>query len=168
MKKIISLTILSIFLAHFVGFYAYFVVRQAQIRHEMREMIGSLPHDQFEIFELTVHEYEKIKVNDHEVRINGRMYDHSTPKIEKGKIILYAKHDKAEDSLIGFIKEMVSKATHDSKPAPSVLMNFLSLHFIPVNTLEIPQPPDAIKMVVNFQVHLLSPHYPVLSPPPKS
>lgn len=156
------------FLTHFIGFYAYFVVRQAQIRQEMREMIGSLPADQFEIFELEIEEYEKIKVNDHEVRIDGKMYDHSTPKIENGKIILYAKHDKAEDSLIGFINGVVNKAANDSKPVPSVLINFFSLHFIPVNTLEMPQPPESTKIIDGFEVHLLSPHYPVVSPPPQT
>jgi hypothetical protein len=168
MRKFISITILSIFLTHFIGFYVYFVVRQAQIRQEMREMIGSLPAGEFEIFELEVEEYEKIRVNEHEVRIDGKMYDHSTPKIEKGKIILYAKHDQAEDSLIGFISEVVNKATNDSQPVPSALMNFLSLHFVPVSTLEAPQPPESIEIIDGFQAHLLSPHYPVLSPPPRS
>ena len=130
-------------------------------------MIGSLPSDQFEIFEIEIEAYEKIKVNDHEVRIDGKMYDHSTPKIENGKIVLYAKHDKAEDSLISFINEVVNSATNDSKPVPSVLMNFLSLYFIPVSTLEISRPCEAIKFIDDFHAQLLSPHYPVVSPPPK-
>jgi hypothetical protein len=96
----------------------------------MRESIGLLPADEFETFVFTMVEYNRIKVNDHEVKINGRMYDHSTPKFEQGKVVLHARHDEAEDSLIGFLKEVVSTATSDEQRAPNELTNFFSLDFI--------------------------------------
>lgn len=158
---------LSVFLTHLVGFYAYFVVRQAQIRQEMREKIGSLPSDQLEIFELSLEEYQKIKINDHEVRIDGKMYDHSTPKFEKGKIILFAKHDQAEDNLISLLSEIANRAANDNQPVPSSLMNFLSLQFIPVSTLQMFSPCESINMTDNYHANLVWQYYPIDAPPPK-
>lgn len=168
MKKIVSFLILSVFLTHFVGFYAYFVVRQSQIRHEMRATIGSLPNDQFEVFELEIEAYQKIKVNEHEVKIDGKMYDHSSPKIENGKIILFAKHDKAEDNLLSFLNEVINRAENDSKPTPSVLMNFLTLNFISANPLQIFASKESDKLFDNFTANLIGQHYPVAFPPPES
>lgn len=150
-----------------IGFYFYFVVRQAQIQQEMREEISSLPVDQFEIFELSIEEYQKIKVNDHEVKMGGKMYDHSTPKLENGKIILYAKHDQAEDSLISFLDEVVNRASHDTKPVPSTLMSFLTLQFVSAGTLEMYFPAESINITDNFQANLVWEFYSVNTPPPK-
>jgi hypothetical protein len=167
-RKTLSILILSAFLTHLVGFYAYFVVRQSQIRKEMRESIGSLPIDQFEVFTFTPEEYQKIKVNGHEVKINGKMYDHSAPKVENGRIILYAKHDKSEDNLLSFLNEVVTRASDDSKPVPSVLMNFLSLHFISTSSLQFFSTSESEKIFDQYQANLIQQYFPVLSPPPKS
>ncbi|HEY5691912.1 MAG TPA: hypothetical protein VIS49_10675 [Cyclobacteriaceae bacterium] len=167
MRKIISIIALSIFLTHLAGFYIYFVVRQAQIHQEMRQEIASLPADEFEIFELSIEEYQKIKVNNHEVKIDGKMYDHSAPKLENGKIILYAKHDQAEDNLISFLSEVVNIASHDNKPAPSTLMSYLTLQFISAGILEMFFFNESINFMDNFQVNLVSKDYPVDAPPPK-
>jgi hypothetical protein len=166
-RKIISIIALSVILTHLVGFYAYFVLRQSQIRQEMREKIGSLPADQFEVFELSIEEYQKIKVNDHEVKIDGKMYDHSAPKLENGKIILYAKHDQAEDNLISFLSEVINRSANDNKPVPSTLMNFLSLQFIPVSTLQMFSSNKSLSIIDNYQAIMVWPYYPVDAPPPK-
>lgn len=143
------------------------MVRQAQIHQEMRQEIASLPADEFEIFELSIEEYQKIKVNNHEVKIDGKMYDHSAPKLENGKIILYAKHDQAEDNLISFLSEVVNIASHDNKPAPSTLMSYLTLQFISAGILEMFFFNESINFMDNFQVNLVSKDYPVDAPPPK-
>lgn len=167
MKKTISFAILSVFLIHLIGFYAYFVVRQLQIKQEMREAISSLSADQFEIFEFTIDVYQKVKVNDHEVSIDGKMYDHGSPKIENGKVILYAKHDAAEDNLLSFMAEVVNRHTNDSKPVPSVLSSFLTLHFITEEPLQISFLKRNVKQFSVVATNIISLYYPIESPPPQ-
>ncbi len=152
---------------HLIGFYAYFIVRQNQIRQEMRESIGLIPTEEFETFILSEEEYQQIRVNDHEVKIDGRMYDHGVPKLENGKITLHAKHDKDEDNLISLLSEVVNSASKDKKPIPSQLFNFFGLTFISPSPLVINNPSTAIELHDGFVLDLLSQDFPVESPPPR-
>lgn len=154
-------------LMHLIGFYAYFVVRQSQIREEMRAAIGTLPSQEFERFVFTMQDYEKIKVNDHEVKINGRMYDHSSPKFEGDNIILLARHDEAEDSLISFFSELIETASDDNKPVPSQLQNFLNLTFIPQSTLTLPLIQEVVIKYCDYAVTVKNPFTSIESPPPR-
>lgn len=167
MKRIISIVVLSLFLVHFVGFYVYFVVRQGQIRQEMREAIGYLPAEEFETFVFTESEYNQIKVNANEVKIDGKMYDHSTPKFEDGKITIFARHDQDEDNLIGFLHELVNAATHDEEPVPSQLFNFFSLTFIADNPISLTFFFSAEKLCYPASEELTDRDTAITSPPPK-
>lgn len=133
----------------------------------MREMIGQLPDEAFETFVFTKAEYQRIRVHDHEVKINGKMYDHSTPQIENDKVILHARHDEAEDNLIGFLKAVVSTATNDSEEVPSQITSFYTLDFIPPHTLHIPLAKRFAKRFCNYNYKILTAQFPVELPPPR-
>ncbi|MGB4972051.1 MAG: hypothetical protein WBO32_05300 [Cyclobacteriaceae bacterium] len=167
MKKITSIIVLTILLTHLIGFYVYFVVRQGQIRQEMRESIGSLPDEEFETFVFTVEEYQKIKVNGFEVKIDGKMYDHSTPKFENGKVTLFARHDKDEDDLISFITKIVNSSDQDKKPVPSQLLSFFNLTFLSPQQLTFVIQQDKIQSFDCYSSNLLTQYFPVESPPPQ-
>lgn len=130
-------------------------------------MIGQLPDEEFEVFTFTQEEYLLVRVNDHEVKIDGKMYDHSAPKFEKGKVVLYGKHDEAEDNLIGFLKEVVNNTSKDQKPVPSQLLTFFSLTFISQPPLAIDPVFKSEKLFGFYLASLISQNYPVESPPPK-
>lgn len=133
----------------------------------MRESIGYLPNEEFETFVFTLEEYQKIKVNDFEVKIDGKMYDHSTPKFEDGKVILFARHDKDEDDLISFITHIVNTASEDKKPIPSQLLSFFSLTYLSPFPLTLSVSSDKIQSFDCYQTKLLTQHLPVESPPPR-
>jgi hypothetical protein len=166
-KKIVSIVILSLFLMHLVGFYVYFVVRQGQIRQEMREAIGYLPAEEFETFVFTEAEYQQIKVNANEVKIDGKMYDHSAPQFEDGKVTIFARHDQDEDNLISFLHEVVNAAAHDEEPVPSQLFNFFSLTFITDNPISLTSFFSAEKLYYPASEELTDWYTSVTSPPPK-
>lgn len=167
MKKIVSIVVLSLFLMHFVGFYVYFVVRQGQIRQEMREAIGYLPAEEFETFVFTEAEYNRIKVNANEVKIDGKMFDHSAPKFEEGKVTIFARHDQDEDNLMSFLSEVVNAATHDKKPVPSQLINFLNLTFIADSPITLISFFSVEKLWYPTSEELTDRDSAVSSPPPK-
>lgn len=153
---------------HLIGFYVYFVVRQAQIRQEMRESIGSLPDEEFETFVFTLEEYQKIKVNGFEVKIDGKMYDHSAPKFEDGKVILFARHDKDEDNLISFITNIVNSSNEDKKPVPSQLLSFFNLTYLSPLQLTLLVSANKIQSFDCYHSNLLTQYFPIESPPPRS
>lgn len=151
-----------------VGFYVYFVVRLGQIRVEMRENIASLSPEEFEIFHLTLEEYKNVRVNDHEVRINGQMYDHSSPNIENDMVTLYAKHDEAEDHLFALLHKIVDTHANDHKSAPQQLMLFLSLVFEKPSCLQIQSASAHNKKYYHQSEPLLDRETPVPAQPPRA
>ena len=160
--------LLTVILIHLIGFYVYFVVRLDQIRSEMRENIAFLPPNEFEVFELTFEEYDRVRMDDHEVKINGRMYDHATPRIENGMVILYAKHDAAEDNLLSLVEEIVKTASGDTKEVPTELTTFFHLDCIPQGSLTINSTLTTRDCTSHPNEKLLSEKLPVESPPPKA
>ena len=168
MKKFVSAALLIVLLIHLVGFYAYFVVRLGQIRQQMRETIVQLPASEFEIFVFALEEYEQVKVNDHEVKINGRMYDHSKPVFKDGMVTLYAKYDEAENNLIGFLEEVIETANQDHQKVPIQLISFLQLHFVTPLQLTLSLPDEKIDFSHGLSEKLILQFRQIDTPPPRA
>jgi hypothetical protein len=131
MKKLFAIVFVSLFLLHYAGFYAYFGTRLMSIRYEMKNKLKALPEEKLEKIVLSKNNFAKIDFEEHEVELNGKMYD-IAKVIERGdQFIIYALHDTSEDNLLSFLDEMVKRSSNDKKPVPSQLLQFLSLVFIP-------------------------------------
>jgi hypothetical protein len=131
-KKLISIAFLSILLLQVAGSYVYFVVRLTAIRQEMREELKHKPDEQLTLLTLSDDEYRKAKVNDHEVKVNQKMYDIARIVVQNDKVLVYALHDEAEDNLLALLHEMVTRSSKDKKPVPSQLIQLLTLMFLPI------------------------------------
>lgn len=112
------------------GCYVYFITRLTAIRIEMREHLKLLPEDQLIRLTLTKEEYRSAKVDDHEVIVNGKMYDIARVEQHGNQILVLGIHDEAEDNLLTFLEEMVARSTNDKKPIPTQLSQLLTLTFI--------------------------------------
>lgn len=112
------------------GFYVYFVFRLEAIHEESKAALFKESASEFERFELSVEAYEDALVEENEIKINDRMYDVAKVKYYHGSVILFARHDAAEDDLLLFIKEVLQNASSDEKPTPGILTSFLSLQFL--------------------------------------
>lgn len=108
----------------------YFMVRMGQIRTEMRREISQLPLPQLTRFEFTPHEFRKAKVDDHEVKVEGRMYDIARIEFFNHRVVVFAKHDAAEDNLLWFFNEVFARSWNDDQTSPTSLTHFISLTFI--------------------------------------
>jgi len=131
-KKIIGIAFLGILLLQVAGSYVYFVVRLSAIRQEMREELKHKPDEHLTLLTLSADEYRKAKVNDHEVKVNGKMYDIARIVVKDKKVLVYALHDEAEDNLLALLHEMVTRSSKDKKPVPSQLIQLLTLQFVGV------------------------------------
>jgi hypothetical protein len=128
-KRSVSVLVLCLFLAHFAGFYIYFFVQLRQVRKEMRAQLKYLPEDQLQLIKLSTAQYKKAKVDEHEVKVNGKMYDIARVQVESDSVFVYGVHDKAEDNLLAFLDKILSLPLKD-KSAPHQVLKFTSLTFI--------------------------------------
>jgi hypothetical protein len=133
-KKIFGITLLSLLLLQAAGCYVYFIARLTAIRIEMREQLKSLPDHELTLLTFTKEEFQKAKLNDHEVKVKGEMHDIARIVLKGEKLLVYAIHDEAEDNLLSFLDEMVKRSANDKKPVPSQLVQLLTLQFISVET----------------------------------
>ena len=136
-KKIIGIAFLSVLLLQVAGSYVYFVVRLSGIRSEMREQLKDKPDEQLTLLTLTPSEYRKAKVNDHEVKVNEKMYDIARIVVQDDQVLVYALHDEAEDNLLTLLNEMVKRSSKDKKPVPSHVIQLITLQFVLIeNTMQ--------------------------------
>jgi len=131
-KKLIGILFLSVLLLQVAGSYVYFIVRLSGIRQEMREQLKYRSAEELTLLVLTPEEFRKSKVDDHEVKVNEKMYDIARIVVAENKVLVYALHDEAEDNLLALLHEMVKRSSKDKKPVPSQLIQLLTLMFIPV------------------------------------
>jgi hypothetical protein len=132
LKRTLSILVLILFLAHFAGFYIYFFVQLKQVRKEMREKLKALPSDELELLTLSPEEYHKAKVEEHEVKVDGKMYDIARVEKLDNTILVYCLHDAAEDNLLAFLDKILSLPLKD-KSVPNGVIQFYALHFLPVH-----------------------------------
>jgi hypothetical protein len=128
-KRGFSVLVLCLFLAHFAGFYIYFFIQLRQVRQEMRAQLKLLLPEQLQLLRLSKEEYKKAKVEDHEVKVDGKMYDIARIESKADSVFVYGVHDKAEDSLLAFLDKILSLPLKD-KHAPNQVLKFTSLTFI--------------------------------------
>lgn len=168
MKRSLCILFLGILLIQVSGCYVYFIARLTAIRIEMREQLNHLPDDQLTLLTLTTEEYQKAKVDDHEVKVNGKMYDIARLIVQKDRVLVYAIQDEAEDNLLSFLDEIVKRSTNDKKPVPSQLVQLLTLIFLPTeNQLPVNSSVAFIHATKYTQSYLAFARL-IDSPPPRS
>ena len=131
-KRILSILVLILFLAHFAGFYIYFAVQLKQVRQEMRSQLRNLPTEELKLLTLTPEEFQKARVEEHEVKVDGKMYDIARVEKRDNVILVYCLHDAAEDNLLAFLNKILTLPLKDSH-IPSGILHFYSLNYLPAH-----------------------------------
>jgi hypothetical protein len=96
----------------------------------MRQALKFRPDDQLEVLRLTKKKYNEARVDEHEVKVNGKMYDIARMKVSEDSVIVYALHDEKEDNLLALMGEIISKPLKDRSSMPVAIVQFLTLLFI--------------------------------------
>ncbi len=138
MKKGFGFVLLILLFLQVGGGYLYFIVRLSSIRVEMREQLKNLPEQELTLLTLSESDYKKAKVDDHEIKVEGMMYDIARIERRDGKISVFAKHDEAEDNLLSFLQEMLHRSANDKKPVPNQFIQLLTLDFVLIEN-ELPE-----------------------------
>jgi hypothetical protein len=130
MKRWMALFLFLLLWIQVAGIYLFFVARLAQVHEESRDRLKEKPLEELERLELTETEYEEARVNDREVKLNGKMYDIGRMQREPGKVILYAEHDVAEDDLLAFVEAIWNNLQQDQKPMPSFVTHMFTVIYL--------------------------------------
>lgn len=113
-----------------VGGYVYFSIRVWQIKVEMRTQLQSLPDDQLQILTLGAEEFINARVDEHEIKVDGKMYDVARIKKEGDVVIVFCVHDKKEDSLLGYLDRILNNLENDNQTLPHAVVHFSLLHYL--------------------------------------
>lgn len=97
----------------------------------MRAALKDLPKEQLEVFSMSQQEFKKVRVDEHEIKLEGKMYDIARIERDHDLVVVYAVHDKAEDNLLSFLDEIAKRPLQDRKSPPSQILQFIGLTFLP-------------------------------------
>lgn len=95
----------------------------------MREVIQRLPSDQLEIFRMDARTFAEARVDDHEMRVNNRMYDIARVEVKGTQLVVYAMHDEKEDNLLAFL-DHVSRSPFSRTKTTALSLQFLLFVFL--------------------------------------
>jgi hypothetical protein len=129
-RRWLSISFLLLLAVNFAGGNLFFIIRAAQIKNEMRTLLKTLPDDQLEIITLSMDEFKRVCVNEHEIKVNGKMYDIARIQVEGEILHVYCVHDEAEDNLLSFLDSVLIRLQDDSTQPPASVTAFVTLHFI--------------------------------------
>lgn len=132
MRRFISILLLTLLLANFAGSYIYFAFRALQIKREMRAMLATLPEEELELIILTPEEFKQARVEEHEIKVNGNMFDIACVVEKESKLFVYGVYDEDEDNLFSFLDAVLNNLQNDSSQTPPSFSLFSVLHYMPV------------------------------------
>ncbi len=96
----------------------------------MRAALQAMPQEDLTKLVLSEAEFIRARVEQHEIKVNGKMYDIARVMFENGNVTVWCLHDEAEDNLLAFLDAVSSRAHQDSSPLPQSIQQFLSLTFL--------------------------------------
>ena len=123
---------------------------------------------QFQNITLSLSDYQKSKVNAHEISIDQKMYDVKSAKFIGCKVELVIIHDKKEETILKNITKYANSRGLPGSQIPVYLQRLLSLNYLSPNidrTFFIPS--LLIQVFRSAQLILLSSISDIPSPPPK-
>jgi hypothetical protein len=76
------------------GFYVYYILQLKRIHAEMREQMKHLPADQLDVLHLSYQEFLDARVEEHEVKVKGKMYDIARIEQSGDRVTVFGLHDE--------------------------------------------------------------------------
>ena len=132
MKRIGALVLAMTFLVQLGGYYMYVALQEIQLQKSFWENREKYKSEDLTILKLSTADFYKSKVDDHELRIDGNMYD--IVRIEKVDdcITVYAWLDSFEGELMSLLQGLFDDADHESQHGelPTSVNQLFTVSFI--------------------------------------
>ena len=98
----------------------------------MRALLATLPDEELELIILTPEEFKRARVEEHEIKVDGNMFDIARVVEKDSKFYVYGVYDEDEDNLLSLLDAMLNNLQNDSAQTPPSFSLFSVLHFLPV------------------------------------
>ena len=173
MKKLVAITVLSIFLFNLGGFFLVFKYQQSVVRKEIKKQIKEgVPEDELTIIKQTSEIFDElvwIKPKK-EFTYKGTMYDVVRKTIEdNGDITYHCINDTQETTLFVNLDNQVKKNMDARNNGKDPLKNlFQSLYFSEhISPVDLKLHENKINLFGEYSSHYSSPELNVSGPPPE-
>ena len=149
------------------GILFIYKTQQFFVQQEMRQTLNS-NKTQFQKITLSLSDYQKNKINAHEISIKGKMYDVKSTHISGDSLELLVVNDSKEENILEKIKEFKQETSGQNHSLHNQLKQLLSLTYLSPNT-------DGIFIISSLSMHLfphpnlntISSHIAISTPPPE-
>lgn len=98
----------------------------------MRALLTTLPDEDLELIILTPEEFKRARVEEHEIKVDGNMFDIARIVEKDSKLYVYGVYDEDEDNLLSVLDAVLNNLQNDSAQTPPSFSLFSVLHFLPV------------------------------------
>lgn len=163
--KQLSFGLLCLILTQSVVMLVFWEVKTRQLHHENWKPI--LNGDETTI-RLTNEEYQSLKINEHEIKIDDIMYDVKKITSEANNLVLTLKQDNEERDLLNQIASYFSQKNNNTNNGAPPLSVLFSLNYFQIIT---PFFADNFETVTSlsygYPCFYFSPSATIKSPPPK-
>ena len=171
MRTVTAFLLTALICINLFGFYAMFLVRQAEVKEEMSEAIShTSASSHYEVLTFNNAEFAQLSFNDNgnEFRLNGRLYDVVSIEKSGGTVAVTVEYDSKETALMdafGGILSQQQDKDQSSSPLKTVISHFQqdyvatqSLSFVHVNASGIGYyESNQSKLATAFEANKLTP-----------
>ncbi len=128
MKRLGYLALILLLILQSGGILLFYHLQQSAVRYQMQEEIR-LKETVFEKLTLSKTEFDKNRINSHEVLLNGKMYDIKSIHYNGSKVTLIALNDKGEENIIRKIKSYLAQSSR-RQTIPDHFNKFFSIIYL--------------------------------------
>ncbi|MBK7853422.1 MAG: hypothetical protein IPJ66_20445 [Bacteroidetes bacterium] len=133
MKKATYISLLTILLLQAGGLLLLFQIQQVRIQKSALHQLDS-GSGKTEQIVLSEADFNSSKINDHELRMNGKLYDFRYISNSSGQIILNVFHDASEENLIDWIEALATSDGQQQGDLPAHLVKLLTTTYLITDT----------------------------------
>jgi hypothetical protein len=167
LKKIANITLIFILLGQSGGLMLLYKMQQWVVQFEMQKTMEN-NETEFQKLTLTISDFEKSKINEHEISYKGKMYDFKSAVFTGDSVELLVINDTEEEGILGEIEKFTENINKQNSEFPNHLIKLLSLVYV------CPEPGNKFffecsneNTFVPFGEEFSSPVIERASPPPK-
>lgn len=133
MRKGTSAVLLLLLAANLIGPYVFFGYRAVQIKLEMQALIATLPDDELDLIVLTPDSFQQARVDEHEIKVDGKMFDIARTVEKHGDVYVYGVYDEDEDNLLLFLDTVLNNLQQDAASSSPSFSLLTVLQYLPAS-----------------------------------
>lgn len=131
MKKATTILLLIVLLMQAGGMLIVYKLQRTAHQNQMQELTLA-GNASTEKLTLSLQDYNHSTFNQHEICLNGKMYDIVSCNVIGDKVELIAVRDTKEESMLDELNEFVEQLNHAGSKLPKFLKQQLPLFYIPI------------------------------------